>query len=98
MADGLSLEKRADRILKSWQGFIVRGKMESYVVRDIIAGSWERSLAAGVNPYANLRYLVTSKGNTNYRNLIKISRPFLDNLHKFIKGSDFMVLDRKSVV
>ncbi|MBS4032364.1 MAG: sigma-54-dependent Fis family transcriptional regulator [Clostridiales bacterium] len=92
MTDGLSLEKRADRIQKSWQGFIVRGKMESYVVRDMIASSWERSLAAGVNPYGNLRYLVTSKSNTNNRNLIKISRPFLDNLHTFIKGSDFMVL------
>lgn len=92
MGERLTLSKRADRIGEAWQRFLVQGDIESYVVRDLIAASWERSLGFGVNPYGNLRYMVETKSKTNYRTLVKISRPFIDTLHNLVKGSDFMVL------
>ncbi len=92
MAETLSLEKRAGRIGVSWQRFIVKGKIESYVISEQIATSWKRSLEAGVNPFVNLQHFFTVKSKTNFQYLLKVSRPFLDNLYAFVKGSDFMVL------
>ena len=65
MGERLTLSKRADRIGEAWQRFLVQGDIESYVVRDLIAASWGRSLGFGVNPYGNLRYMVETKSKTN---------------------------------
>lgn len=92
MGEGLSLSKRAERIGEAWEHFLINGKIESYIVRDLVAASWKRSLTAGVNAYGNLRYLIDSKQKSNYRHLVKMSRPFMDNLYSFVKGSDFMVV------
>jgi transcriptional regulator of acetoin/glycerol metabolism len=92
LTETLSLEKRTERIGASWQRFIVKGKIESYVVSEIIANSWQRSLEAGVNPFVNLQTFFTVKNIIDYKYLVKVSRPFLDNLYAFVKGSDFLVL------
>lgn len=92
MGEGLSLNKRAERIGEVWERFLINGKIESYIVRELVAASWKRSLSAGVNPYGNLRFMIAYKPKSNYRYLVKISRPYMDNLYSFVKGSDFMVV------
>ncbi len=92
MQECLTLEKRAQRIGESWKRFIVLGTIESYVVRDCIAVSWQRCLSQGLNPYLRLAYAAKTGKVTGQRELIKKSRPFFDNLYELVKGSDFMVI------
>ncbi|MEW5920876.1 MAG: sigma-54-dependent Fis family transcriptional regulator [Bacillota bacterium] len=100
MQESLPLEKRAQRIGESWKRFIVLGSIESYVVQDCIAASWKRCLSRGLNPFTPLQYSVRADKYAGYRELIKKSRPFIDNLYNLVKGSDFMVVlaDREGTI
>jgi PAS domain S-box-containing protein len=101
MGEGLALDKRASRIETAWEKFIIKGIVEPYVVRETIAVSWERSLAYKINPYKKLTFFDLGQVNDSYhRELIKLTRPFMENLYQLVKGSDFMVLlaDEKGVI
>ncbi len=92
MHDNISLEKKAQRIGESWNRFVVLGAIETYVVQDNIAASWKRCISYGLNPYGALQYRLQNEKITGQKDLIKASRPFLDNLYSLVKGSDFMVI------
>ncbi|MBS4026752.1 MAG: sigma-54-dependent Fis family transcriptional regulator [Clostridia bacterium] len=101
MGEGLALDKRAGRIEDAWEKFIIKGIIEPYVVRETIAASWERSLANKINPYRKMVFFDLVEVNDNYhRELIKLTRPFMENLYELVKGSDFMVLlaDEKGLI
>jgi len=91
--DGINL----DRSFIEWQKFITSRKTDDCNVRPQIADSWVRCSKAGVNPYSaashrSLDTLTLNKVLQKKEILIKIAKPFMANLYKFVKGSGFVVV------
>jgi transcriptional regulator of acetoin/glycerol metabolism len=82
--------------LKDWENFFVNNKKDDLKVRDVILNSWKRSIEYGLNPF-NLNKYVLSKNELKQKrninqNLINISKPYMDNLHKFVDGAGFVII------
>ncbi|MFZ0928327.1 MAG: sigma-54-dependent Fis family transcriptional regulator [Syntrophobacteraceae bacterium] len=90
------LEKRFDVIYTEWRKFVRGMEVDSGGVRPVIVDSWERCRSKGVDPYLTrvplvldgerLQALLERNGE-----LIDISRPFMEHLFGFVKGSTFIV-------
>ncbi|MGI6435516.1 MAG: sigma-54-dependent Fis family transcriptional regulator [Syntrophomonadaceae bacterium] len=91
------MQKYNQEIAQAWERFVSTGILDSDKVPKAIEESWQRCRAAKVDPYtggispfiegAELEELRVKK-----RNLISITRPFMENLYDFVTGSGFMVL------
>lgn len=86
-----------DYMYVEWKKFIAAKRLHPSNVHPLIAESWLRCLRAGVNPYnnENHHFLDPSKLTKALREkeaLIEIAKPFMSNLHKFVKGSGFVVV------
>ena len=86
-----------DRNYTEWQKFVATGEKDICELRTQIVESWVRCNHEGVNPYdtrfheslddAALSELVNKKSK-----LIKVAKPFMENLYKFVAGSGFVVV------
>ena len=86
-----------DRNYNEWQKFVATGEKDICELRAQIVESWLRCNREGVNPYdtrfhesldsAALSELLNKKDK-----LIKIAKPFMENLYKFVAGSGFVVV------
>ncbi|MGO9019840.1 MAG: sigma-54-dependent Fis family transcriptional regulator [Syntrophobacteraceae bacterium] len=90
------LEKRFDVIYTEWRKFVRGMEVDSGGVRPVIVDSWERCRSKGVDPYLTRVPLVLDGERLQAlleRNeeLIDISRPFMEHLFGFVKGSTFIV-------
>ncbi len=84
-------------ILSAWESFISAGEIEPGVVRPDIAQSWLRCHRVGVDPHAGRSTLLLAKPLLDdllekRKNLIRIARPFMENLYGFVASSSFVVL------
>lgn len=84
-------------IATAWLKFVETGSIDSTVVRTEIADSWLRSYNAGVDHSQGISNLLLSSKALEellekHSDLIKIARPFMTNLYKFVAGSGFIVL------
>lgn len=82
--------------LQDWENFFINNKKDNLKVRDVILNSWKRSIEYGLNPL-NLNKYVLSKDDlkrakNENRNLIDISKPYMNNLHKFVDGAGFVII------
>ncbi|HWR09784.1 sigma-54-dependent Fis family transcriptional regulator [Sporomusa sp.] len=86
-----------DPVYVEWEEFINTGNPYKCKVRQPIAESWDRCYHVGIDPYddkihhrlddLNLHKLLKEKAK-----LIEIAKPFMSKLHKFFKGSGFIVV------
>ncbi len=89
--------ERFDLVLREWKRFINGQPLENpLVVPDIIHESWRRCQESSVNPYTTRINMVLDEkalGELLKRNadLIETSRPFMQNLYGFVRGSGFVV-------
>ena len=89
--------ERFDLVLREWKRFINSQPLENpLVVPDVIHESWRRCQESNVNPYTTrVNTVLDGKalGELLERNaeLIEISRPFMQNLYGFVRGSGFVV-------
>jgi len=84
-----------DDTLPSWERFI-NGDKRQYSTRPQIVASWVRCYQACINPYdynthsklddASMLTMLLEK-----QEFIKIAKPFMMNLYKFVEGSGFVV-------
>jgi len=87
-----------DKIYLQWEKFIKSGGQDrSLDIRVKILESWKRCFRQKVDPYDEKihRSLKGNKLNKLLRDnqwLIDIAKPFMANLHKFVKGSGFVVV------
>ena len=86
-----------DRIYAEWQKFILNDDRNVMEIRQGIVESWVRCQNAGVDPNDNnFHHSLDEKalgdllGNKD--TLIKIAKPFMSNLYKFVQGSGFVVV------
>nr|MCU0531806.1 sigma 54-interacting transcriptional regulator [Syntrophales bacterium] len=89
--------ERFDQVLREWKRFINSQPFDNpLVVPDVIHESWRRCQESNVNPYTTrVDTVLDAKalGELLERNaeLIEISRPFMQNLYGFVRGSGFVV-------
>lgn len=91
------MERKLNRILRSWEKFITNFEIEPYVIRPLVANSWHRCLRTKVDPQAalcDLRLLSTNqieKRVKRRKKLIDAAIPFMNHLYNFLQGSDSLV-------
>ncbi|MGA2401803.1 MAG: sigma-54-dependent Fis family transcriptional regulator [Syntrophobacteraceae bacterium] len=83
-------------IYTEWRKFVHGIPVASGIVRPVVLDSWERCRSKGVDPYLTRVPLVLggeALQTVLERNgeLIDISRPFMEHLSGFFKGSNFIV-------
>ena len=83
-------------IQKAWNGYIEGGVLDVQQLRPEVANSWERCRNLSVNPFQEsdscVNQLELRERLYNKQHLVKIARPFMDNLYNFVKGSGFQVV------
>ena len=80
-----------------WERFVETGSLEAGTVKAEVADAWARCRDAGVDPYAGRSGTVLlephlSENLERHRELIRIARPFMENLYAFVASSSFVVL------
>lgn len=91
------MDRKLNRIYRSWEKFINNFEIEPYVIRPLVANSWHRSLRMKVDPQAALSELrllsqhQVKKRIERRRKLIDAAMPFMSHLYNFVKGSDTLV-------
>jgi PAS domain S-box-containing protein len=90
--------EKHQQIMKEWGKFVSGDiQVDNTIIPNEILESWIRCKNYGVNPKkANINNVLTGdrlKGMQNENKaLIKISRPFMRHLYKFVEGSGFIVV------
>ena len=83
-------------VQKAWNGYIENGVLDVRQLRPEVANSWQRCRNLKVDPYqeGNLQVnqLELRERLYNNQHLVKVARPFMDNLYNFVKGSGFQVV------
>jgi len=84
------------QVLPNWKAFI-DGKNQTSGLRPQILESWARCQQASVNPYNNSIHSKLDEADlckllAEKRELIKIAKPIMSNLYKFVQGSGFVVV------
>lgn len=84
-------------IARAWEHFASTFVINSDIVPEEIAKSWQRCRQAGIDPYgggcirvmhvADLQTLLKDKNK-----LMSVTRPFMENLYNFVAGSGFIVI------
>ncbi len=91
------MDRRLNRIYRSWEKFINNFEIEPYVIRPLVANSWHRCLRMKVDPFASLCDLrllspyQIEKRIRRRQKLIDAAMPFMSHLYNFLKGSDSLV-------
>lgn len=90
-----AIERYQDHIFPIWKEFINGRAQVSY--RTQIVDSWNRCREAGVNPYDTAPHHKMDEARLNTvlaekHELIKIAKPFMAKLYKFVQGSGFVVV------
>ncbi|MBC8017125.1 MAG: sigma-54-dependent Fis family transcriptional regulator [Verrucomicrobia bacterium] len=83
-------------IQKAWNGYIEDGVLDIQLLRPEVANSWARCRTLNVNPFQEadgyVNQLELREHLYNKQHLVKIARPFMDNLYNFVRGSGFQVV------
>ncbi len=91
------MDRKLNRIYRSWEKFINNFEIEPYVIRPLVANSWHRCLRMRVDPCATLGDLrLLSQAQVEKRikrrkKLIDAAMPFMNHLYNFVKGTDTLV-------
>lgn len=91
------LDRKLNRIYRSWEKFINSFEIEPYVIRPLVANSWHRCLRMKVDPHSSLCELrllsqqQIEKRLKRRQKLIDAAIPFMNHLYNFVKGTEIFV-------
>lgn len=91
------VDRKLNRIYRSWEKFINNFEIEPYVIRPLVANSWHRCLRMKVDPQSSLFELrllspqQLEKRKRRRKKLIDAAIPFMAHLYNFVKGTDALV-------
>ncbi len=81
---------------RAWTQFVENDQLDAQFLRTEVANSWRRCRTLKVDPFESIEGSVNKlelRERLQRRQLLmKIARPFLDNLYNFVKGSGFQVV------
>jgi PAS domain S-box-containing protein len=80
-----------------WDTFIRTGRVEPGALEPELGASWRRCQAAGVDPFADRSTVVLGSAAfgalaERKQDLIRVAKPFMENLYRLVAGSSFVVL------
>lgn len=80
----------------AWYEYVENDRLDIHLVRSEVASSWQRCRNLHIDPFREpescVRSLELRERLDRKHNLVKIARPFMDNLYGFVKGSGFQVV------
>lgn len=99
-------EKKYTATLREWERFIKGADdLDPSIIPEEVASAWRRCRAMKVDPLSppSLKVLTGEEFSATIKEnekLISISRPFLENLYRFVKGSKYVValFDRNGII
>ncbi|HJV36279.1 sigma-54-dependent Fis family transcriptional regulator [Geomonas sp.] len=81
---------------KAWNLYIENDILDLQQLRPEVANSWQRCRNLNINPYKEEDHVVSlpelREKLFSKQHLLKVARPYLDNLYNFVKGSGFQVV------
>jgi transcriptional regulator of acetoin/glycerol metabolism len=82
---------------KAWEQYLEKDILDERLVRGPVADSWQRCRSLNVNPLGSAGDYETEARRLAERRhekeqLIRVARPFLGDLARFVSGSDFQVI------
>jgi sigma-54 dependent transcriptional regulator, acetoin dehydrogenase operon transcriptional activator AcoR len=81
---------------KAWKRYVETDQLDVASIRPEVASSWQRCRNLRIDPLREPRgdvsALLLRETLAKAKNLIKIARPFMENLYAFVKGSGFEVI------
>lgn len=81
---------------RTWDLFVEDDILDLQQLRPEVANSWQRCRSLNVNPYSDAQCVISlpelRERLYNKQQLLKVARPFMDNLYNFVKGSGFQVV------
>jgi len=81
---------------KAWNLYVEKEILDLQQLRPEVANSWQRCRSLRINPYQEVSCAVNlpelRERLYNNQHLLKVARPFMDNLYNFVKGSGFQVV------
>ncbi len=87
--------RQKPNIYKAWKKFITLGKIDSKIIQPVIIESWKRCAKYGIDPFGKhntrLNERELNQKFERFHHLIKVARPFMQSLYKFVKDSGFIV-------
>src|SRR5271157_6414139 len=88
----LDTVERFNSIYGEWRKFVRGVEVDCAIVSPQVLDSWERCKSKGVNPYlSSIPVVLEGKAREDLleanEELIEVSRPFMEHLYGFVKGS-----------
>jgi len=81
---------------KDWKAFFIDEQKDGFNVRNIILSSWKRSIKYGLSPFNLNKYVLDKnalkQAKKRNNSLINISKPYMENLQKFVNGAGFVII------
>ncbi len=81
---------------KAWIQYFEGGELDLKTVRPEVANSWQRCRNLKIDPFhetrGNINQLELHERLYAKQRLMKIARPFMENLYNFVRGSGFQVI------
>ena len=82
---------------KAWEQYLEKEILDDHLVRSSVASSWQRCRSLNVNPIAPAANYEEEERRLEQRRyekeqLIRVARPFLGDLARFVNGTDFQVI------
>jgi PAS domain S-box-containing protein len=81
---------------KAWSQYLETNVLDLQILRPEVAGSWQRCRDLKVDPFrqaeSGIDHVELKERLYKKQRLIKIARPFMENLYNFVKGSGFQVI------
>jgi len=92
----LDTVERFNSIYGEWRKFVRGVEVDCAIVSPQVLDSWESCKSKGVNPYlSSIPVVLEGKAREDLleanEELIEVSRPFMEHLYGFVKGSSFIV-------
>jgi PAS domain S-box-containing protein len=79
-----------------WNQYVEKNVLDIQSVRNEVAASWQRCRQFGLDPFrppeGQVDVHLLRDGAYRNQRLIRIARPFMDNLYNFVRGSGFQVV------
>ena len=82
---------------KAWEQYLEKNILDERLVRGPVADSWQRCRSLNVNPLGSAGDYQAEERRLEQRRyekeqLIRVARPFLGDLARFVSGTDFQVI------
>lgn len=84
-------------LLNAWESFVDTGALDSDLVPEYVAESWQRAQNRKIDPFhippsAYLDPIAYGKRKEENRYLVSIAKPFMENMYRYLEKSLYLIV------